>query len=41
MTDIYIRKPCTANPEITDLYVIGSLGYEKLVYCASRDEREE
>lgn len=41
MTDIYIKKLCTANPEITDLYVISSLGYEKLVYCARRDEWEE
>jgi hypothetical protein len=37
----FIKKPCSKNPDLMDLYVIGELGWEKLMFCSSTGVWEE
>lgn len=36
----FIRKQCTKNPELSDLYIQGPAGWDMMVFCASRNKWE-
>jgi hypothetical protein len=30
-----IKKQCSVNPKLTDLYIIDEFGHEKFVFCSN------
>ncbi len=37
----FIKKPCVKDPALVDLYIVGPLGWEMMVFCANKCRWED